>query len=172
MISKIELLQIISELQVRINDLEDVVSRMESGRNVITIPDIVHNSPKNEFPAVFEATSDATWNATSGVLEVTAKALLDDGTLNSHEETIACIGESGDVPIVTGDKCIEVMSADGRRVLEKITGSFTVRGTEAHLKVVMLRAYLTSDDSLVDIGTTYNPSTMYLYPTWDWPRER
>jgi hypothetical protein len=49
---------------------------------------------------------------------------------------------------------------------------FDVRGTPALYKVVMLRAYMNDDDSLVPVGTSYESSTMTLYPTWDYPRMR
>lgn len=47
-----------------------------------------------------------------------------------------------------------------------------VRGDKAIYKVVMLRAYASADDTLVAAGTDYDPNTMYLFPTWDWPRMR
>jgi len=50
------------------------------------------------------------------------------------------------------------------------TNGLDVRGTEGIFKAVVLRAYLNSSDTLVDAGTTYNDSTMYLYPTWDYIR--
>lgn len=56
--------------------------------------------------------------------------------------------------------------------------AFEVRGildqpsgqTERLYQVVELRAYLKSDDSLVDVGEPFIVSTMYLSPTWDWVR--
>jgi len=47
-----------------------------------------------------------------------------------------------------------------------------VRGTKGLFKVILLRAYLTADDSLVAVDESYDEGTMYLYPTWDYPRAR
>jgi hypothetical protein len=50
-------------------------------------------------------------------------------------------------------------------------GGFSIRGTQEPLMSVTARAYLTSDDSIVDADVEYNPATMYLHPTWDWVRQ-
>lgn len=55
---------------------------------------------------------------------------------------------------------------------------FEVRGildppsgqTERLYQVVELRAYLKSDDSLVDVGEAFDVNTQYLFPTFDWVR--
>ena len=49
-------------------------------------------------------------------------------------------------------------------------GGFDVRGTEGLFKIIALRAYLTSDDSIVAPETAFNAGTMYLHPTWDYER--
>jgi hypothetical protein len=127
---------------------------------------------------VSEAVSDATWNSSDAEdehWEVSVKRVLQDGTLAAETLTRRAIGvESDDVPILEGDRLLEVRTKDSRRVVVRIGGGsgFDVRGTPALYKVVMLRAYMNDDDSLVPVGTSYESSTMTLYPTWDYPRMR
>ena len=49
-------------------------------------------------------------------------------------------------------------------------GVFNVRGDEGLFKIIALRAYLKSDNSIVAPETAFNASTMYLHPTWDYER--
>jgi hypothetical protein len=51
-------------------------------------------------------------------------------------------------------------------------GDDNTRGTMDLFKVKMLRAYYFGSDLLVDASILYDPVTMYLHPTWDWPRFR
>jgi hypothetical protein len=77
----------------------------------------------NRRPYLFRATSDATWNSESGKerWEVKAKKIKIDGTLSTTELDKLAFGvEEDDVPVLEGDVCIEVVTDDGRRVLQPL----------------------------------------------------
>jgi hypothetical protein len=92
-----------------------------SGRRVI---DYSRALPARRDPVyVYDATADAEWSATNSRWEVTAKRVKQDNTLSSVEQTKAAYGiETDDVPIKSGDRCIETITAEGKRGLVVVSG--------------------------------------------------
>jgi len=125
-------------------------------------------------PYLYKATEDAAWTSTgwttyASTWRVKVKKVKMDGTLDTIELTKDCIGaETDPLPIASGDYCIETVTADGLRALVKYQPE--PRGTKTLFMNVTLRAYLKSDDSLVDADDAFNSGTMYLFPTYDWER--
>jgi len=247
--------------EFRVNDMLQNPEFIEEESECFDLEDM--RPPIRESKNYWQATADASWNATYGKWYVVVQRVNQNGTLDTASEiTAEAVGVYADgAPVVTGDRCIEVLTGDGRVVVVKsmsdvklwvaqsdaswnsgnstweveagrlwqngssdfffnlqtlpiITdldigettsssdippalagdrlikayaqntsnssdfevfqpigaGGIRARGTESIFKAVVLRAYLNSNDTIVDAGTTYNPSTMYLYPTWDYIR--
>jgi hypothetical protein len=78
----------------------------------------------NRRPYLYKATADAEWvkdSETYDRWEVKARKIKIDGTLSTTELDKLAFGvEEDDVPVLEGDVCIEVVTDDGRRVLQPL----------------------------------------------------
>ena len=107
---------------------------------------------------------------------------MDELAVLAFQKAMAAIsGNTADVDTLKGD--VRSLKYSGEYPLNHIPtiedlvstsseNTCYVRGTKERYKVPVLHAYLISDDTLVSPAIPYNDSTMYLYPTWDWVRQR
>jgi len=130
-------------LRAKIAEMEDTTRSLQTG--TAGVPAIPSQKVMQDAqpPQVFRAVSDAAWNDTRQVWEVDVKALLDDGSLNTHIEIIACMGEeTDDAPILSGDCCIETLSGDLRRVVVPVGGGRLPRLFDIRVHDGKIQCYL------------------------------
>jgi hypothetical protein len=85
-------------------------------------------TPVKHRPYLYEATADAAWSGTNSRWEVAVKKINLDGTLPALVDSTvikqAAYGIETDAPpIKSGDRCIETITAEGKRGLVVVSGT-------------------------------------------------
>jgi hypothetical protein len=118
-------------------------------------------TPIKHRPYLYEATADAAWSGTNSRWEVAVKKVNIDGTLPALVDSTvikqAAYGTETDAtPIKSGDRCIETITAEGKRGLVLLGGTAAIQPFTLRVSDSKIEAWLPSVAATTQGHVLYN----------------